>query len=335
MPRFRLAVLCAAVSWGVAATGAARDQIVVVGSSTVYPFSTLVADHFAKSGPFKTPIVRSSSTSEGFQLFCGPGAESPDITAASRSILPSERAACAAAGVRRMTEIRIGYDSLILAGIAGHAEFNVTLDQLWRAVAKFVPVNGAFVANPYRNWHDIAPTLPDHPIELLGPAPGHGTRDALISIVMEPSCLASDAGSKLLLGRREEICDAIRDDGRWTDVENLELILGKIASNPRAMGVMTYSYLEQFTHRIRAATVNGIAPTRTNISSGIYPISRPLFLYVNDEHLLTTNGLADYAAEFVSLCAAGADGYLLDEGLVPMPMPELLRQRRIVSRLQR
>jgi phosphate transport system substrate-binding protein len=333
--RFRLAVLCAVVSWGAASGAAARDQIIVVGSSTVYPFSTLVADHFAKSGPFKTPTVRASSTSDGFQLFCGNGTESPDITAASRSILPSERAACAAAGVRRITEIRIGYDSLILAGIAGHAEFNITLDQLWRAVAKFVPVNGAFAPNPYRNWHDIAPTLPDQPIELLGPATGHGTRDALVSIVMEPRCIASEAGSKLLSGQREAMCEAIRDDGRWTDVENLELILGKIASNPRAMGVMTYSYLEQFSHRIRAATVDGIAPTRTNISSGIYPISRPLFLYVNDEHLPTTNGLADYAAEFVSLCASGADGYLLDEGLVPMQMPELLRQRRIVARLQR
>jgi len=335
MPRFRFAVLCAVVSWGAASAAAARDQIIVVGSSTVYPFSTLVADHFAKSGPFKTPIVRASSTSDGFHLFCGNGAEAPDITAASRSISPSERAACAAAGVRRITEIRIGYDSLILAGIAGRAEFNITLDQLWRAVAKFVPVNGAFAPNPYRNWHDIAPTLPDQPIELLGPAPGHGTRDALVSIVMEPRCLASEAGSKLLSGQREAMCEAIRDDGRWTDVENLELILGKIASNPRAMGVMTYSYLEQFSHRIRAATVDGIAPTRTNISSGIYPISRPLFLYVNDEHLPRTDGLADYAAEFVSLCASGADGYLLDEGLVPMQMPELLRQRRIVSRLQR
>lgn len=334
--RFRLAALCFVVSWSLSSVGAARDEIIIVGSSTIHPFSALVADHFAKSGPFKMPSIRSSSTNDGFRLLCnGVGAESPDIVAASRSIASSERSACEAAGVRHITEIRIGYDSLILAGNAALPGVNLTLDQFWRAVAKFVPINGAFAANPYRNWRDIAVTLPDQPIVLFGPAPGHGTRDALVSLVMEPSCAASEAGSKLSAQQREEICGAIRDDGRWTDVENLELILGKIASNPQALGVMTYSYLEQFPYRIRAAAVNGMAPTRVNISSGTYPISRPLFIYVNDEHLQLTDGLADYAAEFVSLCAAGANGYLLEEGLVPMPMPELLRQRRIVARLQR
>jgi phosphate transport system substrate-binding protein len=247
----------------------------------------------------------------------------------------SERSACAAAGVRRITEIRIGYDSLILAGNGTQSGFDITMDQFWRAVAKFVPIDGTFAPNPYRSWRDIAPSLPDRPIEIFGPAPGHGTRDALVSLIMVPSCTASGAGSELSAGQREEICGEIRDDGHWTDFENLELVLGKLAGHPHAMGVMTYSYLEQFPYRIRAATVNGVAPTRVNISSGVYPISRPLFIYVNDAHLEMTDGLADYAAEFVSLCAAGADGYLLDEGLVPLPMPELLKQRKIVARLQR
>ncbi len=339
--RAEMAQLCAtvlgAVLFGaVPAVGSAHDQIIIVGSSTVYPFSTMVGDHFARSGPFKVPEVQSSSTSDGFRLFCSAaGADSPDIVGASRSMAPSERSACAAAGVRQITEIRIGYDSLILAGNEAQPGFDVTLDQFWRAVAKFVPVNGAFAPNPYRVWRDIAPSLPDRPIQIFGPAPGHGTRDALVSLIMTPSCAASEAGSKLSGGQRDAVCGEIRDDGRWTDIENLELILGKLASHPLAMGVMTYSYLEQFPYRIRAATVNGVAPTRVNISSGIYPVSRPLFIYVNDEHLSLTNGLADYAAEFVSLCAAGADGYLLSEGLVPLPMPELLQQRRNVARLQR
>lgn len=334
--RLCCALLFIGVSCGLGPRGFARDQIIVVGSTTVYPFSTLVADHFSKSGPFKPPIVRSSSTGDGFQSLCsGAGADSPDIAAASRSMAPSERSACAAAGIRRITEIRIGYDSLILATNSGHAAFELTLDQFWRAVAKQVPVGGTFVANPYRNWRDIASTLPDQPIELLGPAPGHGTRDALVSLVIEPSCAAFLAESKSLPEQHQGACTAVRDDGRWQDVENLELILGKLASNPQAMGVMTYSYLEQFPYRIRAATINGSAPTRANISSGVYPVSRPLFIYVNDDHLRMTSGLADYAAEFVSLCAAGANGYLLDEGLVPMSMPELLQQRRVVARLQR
>jgi phosphate transport system substrate-binding protein len=331
---FRMTVLCALVCWGVPTVGSPRDQITVVGSSTIYPFSNIVGYHFAKSGPFKTPKISSSSTGDGFRMFCS-GADSPDIATASRRMLPSERAACTAIGVKRITEIQIGFDSLVLAGITGRPPFDVTLDQFWRAVAKFVPVNGAFAPNPNRNWRDIAPSLPDQPIILFGPAPGHGTREALLSLVMEPSCIASEAGSKLSSDQRLEICGAVRDDGRWSDVENLELILGKIASNPEAMGILTYSFLEQFPHRIRAAMVNGVAPTQANISSAIYPISRPLFIYVNDDHLPISTGLADFAAEFVSLCAAGADGYLLDEGLVPLPMPELLRQRKIVARLQR
>jgi len=333
---FCMTVLCILVCWGVPAAGSTHDQITVVGSSTIYPFSTIVGYHFAKSGPFKTPRISSSSTGDGFKLFCsGGGAESPDIATASRRMMPSERAACTAVGIRRITEIQIGFDSLVLAGIAGRPPFNITLDQFWRAVAKFVPVNGVFAANPYRNWRDIAPSLPDQPIILFGPAPGHGTREALLALVMEPSCIASAAGSRLSPDQRSEFCGAVRDDGRWSDVENLELILGKIASNPDTMGVLTYSFLEQFPHRIRAATVNGVAPTQANISSAIYPISRPLFIYVNDDHLPISTGLADFAAEFVSFCAAGADGYLLDEGLVPLPMPELLRQRKIVARLQR
>ncbi|HEY3657128.1 MAG TPA: substrate-binding domain-containing protein [Steroidobacteraceae bacterium] len=336
MSWFRYSVLCAVISWGIPSVGAAGEQIIVVGSSTMFPFSTIVGDHFAKSGPFKTPDVRSSSTSEGIKLFCsGRGGESPDIATASRRMTASERAACAAAGVRRISEIRIGYDSLILASIAGHTGVDVTPDQFWRAVAKFVPVDGAFVPNPYLKWRDIAPTLPDQPIELFGPAPGHGTRDALVSLVMEPSCSASAAASKLSAAERERRCSAVREDGRWTNVENLELILGKLASNPHAMGVMTYSYLEEFPNRIGAAAINGVSPTRVSISSGTYTFSRPLFIYVNGEHLLTTSGLADYAAEYVSLCAAGATGYLLDEGLVPLPMPELLQQRKIAARLQR
>ena len=207
--RFRFAVLGVA-AWASWSAAAAHDQIVIVGSSTVYPFSALVADHFAKSGPFKMPSVRASSTSEGFQLLCsGSGADSPDIVAASRSIAASERSACETAGVRHITEIQIGYDSLILAGSASRPAFNVTLEQFWRAVAKFVPINGAFAANPYHNWREIAATLPDQPIVLLGPAAGHGTRDALVSLVMEPSCAASEAGSKLSAQQRELICAAL------------------------------------------------------------------------------------------------------------------------------
>jgi phosphate transport system substrate-binding protein len=316
--------------------GAIRDRIIIVGSSTVYPFSALVAEHFAKSGPFSAPVIHATSTAEGFNLFCaGVGGDAPDISNASRPISDAERASCAKNGVKKITGIRIGYDSLILANAIGASTFNITLAQLWRAAAGVVPIDGRLVPNPYRSWHDIDPTLPDRSIKLIGPAPGHGTRDAFVELVMEPSCKAALAGFSGQSPDREAVCANVRNDGRWTDADNLELILGKLASNHEAMGILTYSYMEQFRNRIHAASIDGIAPSRVTIPSGNYPMSRPLLIYVKEAHLTTTTGLADYAAEFLSFCAAGAHGYLADEGLVPLPMPELLAQRAAVARLQR
>lgn len=316
--------------------GETRDRIAIVGSSTVYPFSALVAEHFAKSGPFPAPVVRSTSTAEGFRLFCaGVGSETPDVSNASRPISQAERSHCVDNGVREIAEIRIGYDSLILANSLKVATFNVTLGQLWRAAAEVVPINGHLTHNPYHNWQDIDPTLPARPIELIGPAPGHGTRDAFVELVMEPGCKAELGESPPHAEEPQATCATVRKDGRWTDVDNLELILGKLASNPEATGILTFSYLEQFQNRIHATTINGIAPSRGTIPSGKYPLARPLFIYVKEAHLKTTTGLADYAAEFLSFCAAGAHGYLPDEGLVPLPMPELLSQRAAIARLQR
>jgi phosphate transport system substrate-binding protein len=315
---------------------ASRDRIIIVGSSTVYPFSTLVAEHFAKAGPFSAPIVNATSTAEGFRLFCaGIGGDAPDISNASRPISEAERASCAGNGVRKIAAIRIGYDSLILASAIGAPNFNITLAQLWRAAAGVVPIDGRLVPNPYRSWRDIDPTLPDRAIKLIGPAPGHGTRDAFVELVMEPRCKAALGALSRQSMERETVCAKVRNDGRWTDVDNLELILGKLASDHDSLGILTYSYMEQFRNRIHAANIDGIAPTRVSIPSGSYPMSRPLLIYVKEAHLATTIGLADYAAEFLSFCAAGAHGYLADEGLVPLPMPELLAQRAAVARLQR
>jgi len=317
-------------------TAGVADRITIVGSSTVYPFSSLVAEHFAKSGPFSQPLVRSTSTAEGFKLLCaGVGAGAPDISNASRPISAAEWANCLHNGVLEVAEIRIGYDSLILANNLKSAPLNLTLDQLWRAAAERVPIGGHLVQNPYRLWRDIDPSLPGRPIKLVGPGPGHGTRDTFIELVMEPLCKAARAGTQAATAGAETSCTTIRKDGVWTDVEEMELILGKLASNPETFGILTYSYLEQFQNRIHAATLNGIAPSQATIPSGTYPLSRPLFIYVNEAHLKTRVGLADFAAEFLSLCAAGAHGYLVDEGLVPLPTPELLSQRAAVARLER
>lgn len=313
-----------------------RDRIIIVGSSTVYPFSGLVAQHFARSGPFAMPEVRSTSTTDGFRQLCAAGGTgSADITNASRRITPEERAFCAAHGVKHITEVQVGYDSLILASSVKVPAFDISLEQLWRASAKFVPIGGRLVRNPYRNWRDIGASLPERPIQLFGPGPGHGTRDAFVELVMRPSCRPRLADLQLSDDLMESACSAVRDDGRWQDVGDLELILGKLARYPQAAGILTYSYLDQFPNRIHAATVDGVAASPTAIVSALYPVSRPLFMYINEAHLDTTMGLADFAAEFLSFCAAGRSGYLSSEGLVPMPMPQLLRQRAIVARLQR
>jgi phosphate transport system substrate-binding protein len=311
-----------------------RDHIIVVGSSTVYPFSALVAEHFSRSGPFPAPSVSASSTSEGFRQFCaGPGIDTPDISNASRPISAAERAACAQSGVKKLAEIRIGYDSLIVANSLTSEALNLTLAQLWLAVAEQVPVGGKLVPNPYESWSDIDPSLPHKRITLLGPSHGHGTRDAFVDLVMEPSCKAALAGISVSQEDREKACAQVRSDSHWVDVENIELTLGKLASNQDAIGILTYSYLQQFSNRIHAGTINGIEPSVSSISSGAYPMSRPLFIYVKQGHLKSILGLADFATEFLSLCAAGTHGYLADEGLVPLQSLELLRQRAAVAAL--
>lgn len=210
------------------ATGQSRggpaDPITIVGSSTVYPFSALVAEHFAKSGPFTPPVVRSGSTAAGFRLFCaGAGAGTPDVTTASRPISEAERTNCAKNGVQKIAEIRIGYDSLVVASTVKVPTFNITLEQLWRAAAAVVTSNGRLIPNPYQNWRDIDPMLPPAPIHLIGPAVGHGTRDAFIELVMEPSCKAARAALPADSRPEEAACFEVRKDGRWTDVENAEL----------------------------------------------------------------------------------------------------------------
>jgi phosphate transport system substrate-binding protein len=313
---------------------ATRDHIIVVGSSTVFPFSALVAEHFSRSGPFPAPMVSSTSTAEGFKLFCaGPGIDTPDISNASRPISKVERAACAQNGVNQMSEIRIGYDSLIVANSVAADSLNLTLRQLWLAIASRVPIGGRLIPNPYQSWSDIDPSLPHRRIMLFGPSVGHGTRDAFVELVMEPSCRVALGGTAVAAEERETTCAQVRADGHWVDVENIELTLGKLASNREAIGVLTYSYLEQFSNRIRAGKIDGIEPSAPSISSGIYPMSRPLFIYVKQSHLKNILGLADFATEFLSFCAAGTHGYLVDEGLVPLPSAELLRQRAAVAAL--
>jgi phosphate transport system substrate-binding protein len=316
------------------AHAAGRDQIHIVGSSTVYPFSSAVAEHFGRAGRFKTPVVESTGTGGGFKLFCaGEDLSTPDINDASRPITDGEKAACAQAGVTPV-EFRVGYDGIVLATSKGGKGFDLTRDQLYRAVAKTVAVGGELVPNPYKSWKDVDPSLPARPIRVYGPAPNHGTRDAFVELVMDPSCEKVAAVKALAADQQKPTCETVREDGAWVDVsEDYAVILGKLQNDPNAVAVFTFSYLDQNPDRIQAARIDGVAPSLETISSGSYPISRPLFIYVKKGHIGQVPGIAEFVQEFVSNRAAGSDGYLIDKGLIPAPAKELSEQQAAATAL--
>jgi phosphate transport system substrate-binding protein len=294
-----------------------------------------VAESFGKGGKFRAPVVESTGTGGGFKLFCqGVGASTPDISDASRPITEAEKTSCAQGGVTAIAEFKIGYDGIILAGDAKQPTFNVTLEDIWRAVAKTVPVGGKWVANPYQNWHDVNAKLPNRPLAIYGPAPNHGTRDAFVDLVMDVSCGKKPEAASLAADEKKKTCSQVREDGVWTDVsEDYALIMGKLKGNPQALAVFTFSYLDQNRDKIRAETVDGIAPSLETIAAGQYPISRPLFIYVKQAHVGVIPGLAEFVQEFLSDRAAGPDGYLAGKGLIPMPAAELAKQRAAAKAL--
>ena len=310
--------VAAAISIALSGGAEARDQIRIVGSSTVFPFSTAVAENFGRASRFKTPVVESTGTGGGMKLFCsGVGEGHPDIANASRRIKQSEFETCGKNGVG-ITEVRIGFDGIVLANSKKGPEFSLSLDQIFLALAEKVPSDGKLIANPYRNWHNIDPKLPNEKIEVLGPPPTSGTRDAFVEIAMEGGCKML-AGTKEL-GLRGKACHAIREDGVFIEAgENDNLIVQKLGANPDAVGIFGFSFLDQNADKIKGAKVSGVAPEFENIASGKYPVARSLYFYVKQQHVGVIPGIKEYVAEFTNDRAWGPDGYLVDKGLIPLP----------------
>jgi phosphate transport system substrate-binding protein len=318
--RFLAAVLAAALLTH-AAAAQAREQIRIVSSSTVYPFAIAVAEQFGKTSGFKTPVVEATGSGGGLKLFCdGVADTTPDIVNTSRRITPSEIARCKDHGVDDIAEVTIGYDGIILANAKAGPAFTVTRAQLYRAIAKTVPIGGKLVVNPYKKWSEIDRSLPDEAILVYGPAPNHGTRDTLVSLVMDAVCAHMPETLALSPGARAVTCGALREDGAYVDVaQNYTVILQKLVMSPAAVGILTYSYLDQNGDKIKAATIDGQTATYDNILSGRYPLSRPLFFYVKKAHLETTRGIPEYIGEFTAEKAWGKDGYLSERGLIALP----------------
>lgn len=325
--------LAAIATVAVAGSADARDQIRIVGSSTVYPFATTVAEQFGKTTDFKTPVIESTGSGGGLKLFCaGVGIEHPDVTNASRAIKSSEIETCKKNGVTNITEVKIGYDGIVVANSKAGPRMELTLDQLFLALAKQVPQGGKLVDNPYTNWNEIDSSLPNAKIEVLGPPPTSGTRDAFVELAMEGGCKKVEGAKDL--GLEKKACHAIREDGAFVEAgENDVLIVRKLEANPNAFGIFGYSFLDQNLDKVQGTLVTGVEPTFENIASGDYPISRSLYFYVKGAHAGTIPGIKEYLAEFTSEKAWGPEGYLADKGLVPMPDAEREQYRADAANL--
>lgn len=315
---------------GIAVAGAAqaqssRDYISIVGSSTVYPFTTTVAETFGRSGRFKTPKVESTGTGGGIKLFCnGVGVPHPDIANASRRIKQSEIDSCARNGVREIVEIKVGYDGIVLAHSRKATNMKLSRKDVYLALAKQVPdaANPSeLIANPYQTWKDVNSSLPATKIEVLGPPPTSGTRDAFVELFMEPGC-SSVSWIKALKDadepRFKQVCDSLREDGGYVEAgENDNLIVQKLESNPTALGIFGFSYLEENEDKLAGSLIEGVTPVFETIASGKYPASRPLFIYVKKAHVGVIPGIRELVTEYVSDRALGQEGYLADKGLIP------------------
>ena len=325
------AVLAAAM----AAPAQARDQIRVVGSSTVFPFATLVAQAFGRTSGMKTPVVESTGTGGGMRLFCaGIGDAHPDVANASRKITAAELATCKTNGVTDIVEVKIGFDGIVIANARTAPAMNVTIPQLWLALAREVPnAQGVLVPNPAKNWSDIDKALPNKKIEVMGPPPTSGTRDAFVELVMTPGCNAHPAVVALRAAdaaKATAACaGALREDGGWVDAgENDILIVRKLEANADAFGVFGFSFLEENADKVQGAVVAGVKPTFDDIASGKYPVSRPLYVYFKKQHIgAIAPGLDKFVQEWTDEKAWGPDGYLADKGFIPLPTAERASSR--------
>ena len=308
----------------------ARDQIKIVGSSTVYPYTTVVAERFGKQGKFKTPVVESTGTGGGFKSFCGGvGVQHPDMTGASRAIKKDEAELCIKNGVTEIIELPIGNDGLTFAHSVKGKDANFTTAQLWKAIAHDVVVDGKLVKNPYKNWNEIDKSLPAVKIEILVAPPTSGTRDAWDELVMGKGC---DPEFMKLTDKKN--CTKYREDGAVIEAgENDTLIVQKLSSTPNAFGYFGYSYLVANKDKIKAAKINGIAPSVEGIQKYTYPVARPLFLYAKKAHANVIPGFKEFLAEFTGKTAVGATGYLFKVGLVPNSKETEDKVREIATKL--
>jgi phosphate transport system substrate-binding protein len=313
----------------------ARDSITIVGSSTVYPFTTTVAEQFGRGGKFKTPKVESTGTGGGIKLFCnGVGPQFPDVANASRRINANELASCQKNGVKDVVEVMVGYDGLVIAQSKAGPSLNLTRKDVYLALAKNVPdpANPSnLIPNPYVTWKDVNKSLPAIKIEALGPPPTSGTRDSFVELYMQSGCRTFAWLNNLRSqdeARFKRACDTVREDGGYVEAgENDNLIVQKLVANPNAVGIFGFSFLEENFDKLKGATIDGVSPTFETIADSKFPASRPLFIYVKKQHVGVIRGIEEFLAEYTSDKALGEDGYLSEKGLIAPSKSEIAKIR--------
>ena len=318
------AAVLAIAATGLGGAAAARDQIRIVGSSTVFPYTQAVAEQYSASTGNPAPVVESTGTGGGMQIFCGGvGPDHPDITGASRAMKKSEYELCTQNGVDSITEVLLGFDGLSIAHSQSGPDLDLTKAQIFQALAAEVEVNGEVVANPYKSWSDIDPSLPDTAITVFGPPPTSGTRDAFVELVMAEGCEAFPAVEALEGDRKDEVCERMRQDGPFIEAgENDNLIVQRLNSDANALGIFGYSFLYENQDTLKAVAVDGVAPSVEAIADGSYGVSRPLFFYVKNAHRGVIPGLEEFITEYVSEESMGEGGYLSERGLIPLSEEE-------------
>lgn len=330
MLKFRVSTLAILLLVLFAQPAQARDQIRVVGSSTVYPFMTVIAEQFGRKTSFKTPVVESTGTGAGFKLFCaGSGSDTPDVSNASRRIKPKELLECYKNNVMEIAEIKFGFDGIVIANAAKAYAYDFKLQDLFLALAKKVPSKtnpNMLVDNFYKTWDEINPAFPKKKIQVYGPPPTSGTRDAFAELVMEAGCWDVPAYKAQFPENdlRKQACHEVREDGAYIEAgENDNLIVQKLASNPDSLGIFGYSFLEENQNLVQGSKVVGVYPSHDTIADAQYAISRPLYVYIKRGHIGEVPGIEEFIDEIVNPDAIGAFGYLEEKGLIPLPEDQL------------
>ena len=317
----------------------AREQIEIVGSSTVYPFAKAVTEDFSKNTGHPLPHILSTGSGGGLKMFCqGSGDDYPDISNASRRIKRSEYDLCQANGIQDIIEVKIGYDGIVFANSSTSEKFQLTINDLYLAVARQVPDPGGeerLIMNPYTNWQQINSTLPDQKIEILGPPPTSGTRDAFSELALERGCQHYPwikSIKKRDKKKFQKICRTVRDDGHFVEAgERDDLVVKNLEFAPEATGIFGYNFLARDSENLQGATIDGISPEVQTIASGDYPLSRALYFYVKKDRLGKVPGLTQYLQLFTNESTWGPAGYLATLGLITMPEEERHQFRQVIE----